>query len=139
MVDTHETDVLRGQPPAFTPEEAAALAAELFGLRGTASPLGSERDQGFMIHGARGPLGVLKISNASEDPAIVDMETAAALHVCAADPSLPVSAPLLAVGADPAAGPIAYRAGASDADGRSAPRSGLHLYARHRLHRPARA
>jgi Ser/Thr protein kinase RdoA (MazF antagonist) len=94
MVDTHETDVLRGQPPAFTPEEAAVLAAELFGLRGTASPLGSERDQGFMIDDAGGPLGVLKISNASEDPAIVDMETAAALHVCAADPSLPVSAPL---------------------------------------------
>ena len=117
MVDTHETDVLRGQPPTFTPEEAAALAAELFGLRGVASPLGSERDQGFMIHGDRGPLGALKISNASEDPAIVDMETAAALHVCAADPSLPVSAPLLAVGADPEAGPIAYRAGASDADG----------------------
>ena len=93
------------------------LAAELFGLRGTASPVGSERDQGFMIHGAGGPLGVLKISNASEDPAIVDMETAAALHVCAADPSLPVSAPLLAVGADPAAGPIAYRAGASDEAG----------------------
>ena len=60
---------------------------------------------------------MLKISNASEDPAIVDMETAAALHVCAADPSLPVSAPLLAVGADPAAGAIAYRAGASDAAG----------------------
>jgi len=103
MVDTHETDVLRGQPPAFTSEAAAALAAELFGLRGIASPLGSERDQGFLIDGADGPLGVLKISNASEDPAIVDMETAAALHVCAADPSLPVSAPLLAVGADPAA------------------------------------
>jgi 4-aminobutyrate aminotransferase-like enzyme/Ser/Thr protein kinase RdoA (MazF antagonist) len=117
MVDTHETDVLRGQPPAFTSEAAAALAAELFGLRGIASPLGSERDQGFLIDGADGPLGVLKISNASEDPAIVDMETAAALHVCAADPSLPVSAPLLAVGADPAAGAIAYRASVSDAAG----------------------
>jgi 4-aminobutyrate aminotransferase-like enzyme/Ser/Thr protein kinase RdoA (MazF antagonist) len=70
-----------------------------------------------MIDGVGGPLGVLKISNASEDPAIVDMETAAALHVCAADPSLPVSAPLPAIGADPAAGAIAYRAGASDAAG----------------------
>ena len=65
MVDTHESDVLRGQPPAFSPEVAAALAAELFGLRGTASPLGSERDQSFLIEGAGGPLGVLKISNAS--------------------------------------------------------------------------
>src|SRR6187399_854974 len=108
MVDTHETDVLRGQPPAFTPEEAAAIAAELFGLRGTASPLGSERDQGFMIHGAGGPAGVLKISNASEDPAIVDMETAAALHVLAADPSLPVAAPLRVLGSDPNSGRDAF-------------------------------
>jgi len=117
MVETHESDVLRGQPPTFTPEEAAGLAAELFGMRGTASPLGSERDQGFLIRGADRPLGALKISNASEDPAIVDMETAAALHVLGADPSLPVAGPLVAVGADPAAGPIAYRARASDAAG----------------------
>ena len=103
----------------FSPGEASALAAELFGLHGTATPLGSERDQGFLIRGPEGPVGVLKISNANEDPAIVDMETAAALHVLAADPSVPVSAPMSATGADPATGPTAYRAQATDAAGAS--------------------
>ncbi|MGZ5345169.1 MAG: aminotransferase class III-fold pyridoxal phosphate-dependent enzyme [Actinomycetota bacterium] len=101
-------DVLRGEPPAFTPEAAAELAARLFGLVGDAAPLGSERDQGFMISSADGPVGVLKISNASESRAVIDMETAAALHVLAVDPTIPVSAPLPVVGADPAAGPGSY-------------------------------
>ena len=101
-------DVLRGEPPAFTPEAAAELAARWFGLVGDATRLGSERDQGFMIRAADGPIGVLKISNASESPAVVDMETAAALHVLAVDPTIPVSAPLPLAGADPADGPGSY-------------------------------
>ena len=117
MVETHDSDVLRGEPPAFDIDEAAVVAADLFDLHGTATPLGSERDQGFLIQGATGPVGVLKISNASEDAAIVDMETAAALHVLAADPTLPVSAPLATRGADVAAGPSAYRGRAHDSAG----------------------
>jgi 4-aminobutyrate aminotransferase-like enzyme/Ser/Thr protein kinase RdoA (MazF antagonist) len=101
-------DVLTGEPPAFTPEAAVDLARTLFGLDGTASPVGSERDQGFMITGDAGPVGVLKISNASEQAAIVDMETAAALHAIAVDPSLPVAAPLTTVGGDPATGAATY-------------------------------
>ena len=101
-------DVLRGEPPAFTREAASALAARWFGLVGVAVPLGSERDQGFMIRSADGPVGVLKISNASESPAVVDMETAAALHVLAVDPTIPVSAPLPVAGADPATGPGSF-------------------------------
>jgi 4-aminobutyrate aminotransferase-like enzyme/Ser/Thr protein kinase RdoA (MazF antagonist) len=103
-------DVLRGEPPAFTPGAGADLAASLFGLEGQATPLGSERDQGFLITGPAGPVGVLKISNASEHRAIVDMETAAALHARSVDPSLPVAAPLPLVGADPGAGPGSYAA-----------------------------
>ncbi len=101
-------DVLRGEPPSFTAEAASELAARWFGLVGAATPLGSERDQGFMIGSADGPVGVLKISNASEDPTILDMETAAALHVLAVDPAIPMSAPLPVVGADPSAGPGSY-------------------------------
>ncbi len=103
-------DVLRGEPPAFDVDAASGLAARVFGIHGTASPLGSERDQGFMIIGADGPAGVLKISNASEDRAVVDMETAAALHVLAADPSIPVAAPVPVLGADPSVGASAYAA-----------------------------
>ena len=110
MADTViDGDVLRGEPPAFDAEAASALAARVFGLDGSASALGSERDQGFMITGPDGPRGVLKISNAGEERATVDMETAAALHVLDADASIPVAAPLPVVGADPSVGPGAFR------------------------------
>jgi len=105
---TVDGDVLRGEPPAFDAAQAAELAERLFGLRGNASPVGSERDQGFVIAGPEGPVGVLKISNASEDRAVVDMETAAALHVLAVDPPLPVAAPMRVLGADPALGRDAF-------------------------------
>jgi Ser/Thr protein kinase RdoA (MazF antagonist) len=101
-------DVLRGEPPSFDAVQAAELAERLFGLRGTASTVGSERDQGFVILGPDGPVGMLKISNASEDRAVVDMEIAAALHVLAVDPSLPVAAPLRVVGEDPTTGREAF-------------------------------
>jgi hypothetical protein len=41
-----ETDnVLEAPPPRFTADEVATIAAELFGLEGTATDLGSERDR----------------------------------------------------------------------------------------------
>jgi 4-aminobutyrate aminotransferase-like enzyme/Ser/Thr protein kinase RdoA (MazF antagonist) len=80
------SSVLDSAPPQFTAEEAAQIAAEVFGVRGTASALGSERDQAFLLEN-----GVLKISNACEDPAVLDLEEAAIAHVAAADPDLPVA------------------------------------------------
>lgn len=101
--------VLEATPPRFSVEQASAIAARLFGVEGSATSLPSERDQGFLIDdGAAG--GVLKISNAGELSEVVDMETAAALHVGRADPGLPVAAPRPVAGADPSAGPPAHRA-----------------------------
>jgi 4-aminobutyrate aminotransferase-like enzyme len=80
------TAVLESTPPRFTAEEAARIAAELFGVQGTASELGSERDQAFLLDD-----GVLKISNGSEDDAVLDFEEAAIAHVTAVDPDLPVA------------------------------------------------
>jgi|SRR5579884_733802 len=86
-------DVLESPPPRFSTDEAAEIAAEAFGIRGTASDLGSERDQTFLIDdGAAG--AVLKISNTGEDPAVLDLETEAVLHVRRVDPELPVAQPL---------------------------------------------
>jgi len=82
--------VLEAPPPRFTAEEIAAIAAELFGLRGQASDLGSERDQTFLIDdGAAG--GVLKISNLGEDAAVLDLEAQAIEHISRVDPDLPVA------------------------------------------------
>jgi 4-aminobutyrate aminotransferase-like enzyme/Ser/Thr protein kinase RdoA (MazF antagonist) len=82
--------VLEAPPPRFTAEEIAEIAAELFGLHGQASDLGSERDQTFLIDdGAAG--GVLKISNLAEDPAVLELECEALLHIGRVDPELPVA------------------------------------------------
>src|SRR5947208_6323950 len=80
------TSVLDSAPPQFSPEEAARIAAEVFGVPGPASVLGSERDQAFLLED-----GVLKISNRSEDEAALDLEEAAIAHVAAVDPELPVA------------------------------------------------
>lgn len=94
-----DSSVLTAQPPAFSAEDAAALAAERFGLVGAATALGSERDQTFLIEGGA-DAGVLKISNAGEDGNVLDLETAAILHVLAVDPALPVARPRQVSGAD---------------------------------------
>ena len=69
--------------PAFAAEEAAALAAALFGVEGHAHALPSERDQNFRIDAASGERYVLKIANAREDAAMLDAENAAMEHVAA--------------------------------------------------------
>jgi 4-aminobutyrate aminotransferase-like enzyme/Ser/Thr protein kinase RdoA (MazF antagonist) len=86
MVATDSLNVLETSPPRFTPEEVAAIAAELFGLQGEARDLGSERDQTFMVGD-----GVLKISNTGEDPAILALEEKALEHIEHVDPELPIA------------------------------------------------
>jgi 4-aminobutyrate aminotransferase-like enzyme/Ser/Thr protein kinase RdoA (MazF antagonist) len=103
---TESLSVLAATPPRFSPEEAAAIAAEHFGVVGTAAPLGSERDQTFAVDDA-----VLKISNLGEEAEVLDLETAAILHVLQVDSSLPVARPRAVLGG------TAYRATVEGADG----------------------
>jgi 4-aminobutyrate aminotransferase-like enzyme/Ser/Thr protein kinase RdoA (MazF antagonist) len=85
--------VLETRPPHFSAGEAASIAAEMFGVEGTAVDLGSERDQTFLIDDG-GDGAVLKISNAGEDPAVLDLEHEAVAHIARVDPDLPVARPL---------------------------------------------
>ena len=84
------SSVLDSAPPRFTADEVAQIAADLFGFRGCASDLGSERDQAFLLENGE-VAGVLKISNSGEDEATLDFEEAAIAHVAAVDPGLPVA------------------------------------------------
>src|SRR5437764_4917761 len=89
-------NVLEPSRPRFQPDQASAIALELFGVSGHADELRSERDQVFLIDdGGRG--AVLKISNCAEDPAILDLQNAAVLHIAAVDPDLPIARPRVAV------------------------------------------
>jgi len=90
IVESAGMSVLETRPPRFSAEEAADIAAEVFGVEGPAVDLGSERDQTFLV----GEDTVLKISNAGEDPKVLDLEHAAISHVLRVDPALPVVRPL---------------------------------------------
>jgi 4-aminobutyrate aminotransferase-like enzyme/Ser/Thr protein kinase RdoA (MazF antagonist) len=84
------SSVLDSSPPRFTAGEAAEIAAELFGVHGSASELGSERDQAFLLEDG-GAGRVLKVSNSGEDTANLDFEEAVIAHVAAVDPDLPIA------------------------------------------------
>jgi 4-aminobutyrate aminotransferase-like enzyme/Ser/Thr protein kinase RdoA (MazF antagonist) len=104
------SSVLEATPPRFTASEVAHIAAELFGIEGTAVDLGSERDQTFLV----GDSGVLKISNLGEKPETLDLEAEAILHVARVDPELPVARPRVVSDGD---GPAAYRTTIDGPDG----------------------
>jgi 4-aminobutyrate aminotransferase-like enzyme/Ser/Thr protein kinase RdoA (MazF antagonist) len=75
--------------PEVSPEQARALAAELFGLRGTSRSLGSQQDANFMITSGTQRF-VLKISNPAFHADELGAQTLAMEHLRAADPQLRV-------------------------------------------------
>ncbi|TPV93715.1 MAG: aminotransferase class III-fold pyridoxal phosphate-dependent enzyme [Myxococcales bacterium FL481] len=77
--------------PAFDPVAAQALARELFAIDGPAKPLPSERDQNFHIDAGERGRFVLKIANASESPAFLELQNAMLAHLATA--SLPITTP----------------------------------------------
>jgi 4-aminobutyrate aminotransferase-like enzyme/Ser/Thr protein kinase RdoA (MazF antagonist) len=82
--------VLEAQAPAFSTREAEAIARRYFDIESSAHPLGSERDQNFQLRAKDGSEWVLKIANPAEDPALLDMQTQALLHIAQVDPSLAI-------------------------------------------------
>ncbi|MDX6468072.1 MAG: hypothetical protein QOI27_3112 [Gaiellaceae bacterium] len=107
------SSVLESRPPRFSEAEVARIAAELFGLDGAVTNLGSERDQTFLVEGDTDS-GVVKLSNLGEDPATLDLETEAILHVARVDPDLPVARPRVV---STNAGAAAYRTIVDGPDG----------------------
>jgi 4-aminobutyrate aminotransferase-like enzyme/Ser/Thr protein kinase RdoA (MazF antagonist) len=116
--------VLTGANPKLAAPAAVAAAAELFGVAAEeAVDLGSERDRTFALQDADGTrVAILKVSNAHEDPEVLDMEAAAALHVTAVDPALVVALPWRAAAsgrsgpAQPGDDPASLRAAWSDGE-----------------------
>src|SRR5687767_2683716 len=71
------------QAPSVTPADASAIALEHFGVEASASPLPSERDQNFLLETPAAGRFVLKVSNASDDRALLEAQIAAMAHVSA--------------------------------------------------------
>jgi 4-aminobutyrate aminotransferase-like enzyme/Ser/Thr protein kinase RdoA (MazF antagonist) len=89
-LDARAPGAFEAKPPGLPPEAAERIAAERFGIAASARPLGSERDQNLHLRARDGREYVLELANPAEDPAVVDLETRALLHVAACDPGLPV-------------------------------------------------
>ncbi|HYY08201.1 MAG TPA: homoserine kinase, partial [Actinomycetota bacterium] len=70
LQDPTAPDTLEAPTPTFGVDGAERIAASVFGIRGRASALVSERDQNFRIAVEDGLGWVLKISNAAEDPGV---------------------------------------------------------------------
>ncbi|MEO8448186.1 MAG: aminotransferase class III-fold pyridoxal phosphate-dependent enzyme [Gemmatimonadota bacterium] len=87
MTNAPRTDVQLVYPrPPIDPAEAARLAAEHFGLEGTATELPSERDRNFLIETAGGQRAVFKIANGTEDRSVLELQHAAMERIAAAAP-----------------------------------------------------
>jgi Ser/Thr protein kinase RdoA (MazF antagonist) len=67
--------------PSFTGATALELAQAQYGLIGTICALPSERDQNFLISGARGGRFVLKIANLHDPPELLDFQNQAMRRV----------------------------------------------------------
>jgi 4-aminobutyrate aminotransferase-like enzyme/Ser/Thr protein kinase RdoA (MazF antagonist) len=112
--------VLAAARPAFDAEGVVEIARQTFGVdAASARDLGSERDQTFFLSSAGGsPLAIMKVSNAAEDPAILDMEALGVLHAARVDPSLPLALPWTVPGAErDSLDPADRRSGFESADG----------------------
>jgi 4-aminobutyrate aminotransferase-like enzyme/Ser/Thr protein kinase RdoA (MazF antagonist) len=93
-------DSVFDQPkPALTPFELTGLLARDYGVAAELTPLVSERDQNWRVDGDD-LRAVLKISNAAEDRAFLDLQNTALQHLACSDPDLGVPRLLPAVQRD---------------------------------------
>jgi Ser/Thr protein kinase RdoA (MazF antagonist) len=80
---------LRFAPPELDEETVADFVERHWGLRGALRRLAGERDQNFRLRLDDGRQFVIKIASPLEDPALVDYQVRALLHVARRDRGLP--------------------------------------------------
>ncbi|WP_213763620.1 phosphotransferase [Caballeronia sp. dw_19] len=70
-------------------DEARAIALEHYGIDALASRLTGEQDENFRLETAGATRYVLKVASPAEAPSVIDLATAALLHVAASDNEFP--------------------------------------------------
>lgn len=82
-------------PPAVTPGQAERIAAEAFGTRCSAQPLGSHQDRNFVLHTSEGKF-ILKIANPGTTVAELEAQSKAAALIAERMPRIrvPLSRPI---------------------------------------------
>ncbi len=81
------TKSIETQRPAIGQQEVLAFADEKFGITGELKELVSDRDQNFSITSDTATY-VFKIANSDEDPAFLDLQNRALLHLAQTAPDL---------------------------------------------------
>ena len=81
--------VLERPPIDISPAEAAAIAADLYGVEGEATPLVGERDRNFLLVSDQGRFS-LKIANPAQNSESFDLQQTALEYLAGVDPDLPV-------------------------------------------------
>ncbi|MBD0415243.1 phosphotransferase [Oryzicola mucosus] len=81
--------------------DAKAAVADAYGLDGAVKRLSSERDETFLFTRADGVDFILKIANAAEDPAALQFQDGALLHLEAVAPAVPVPRLVPTLSAEP--------------------------------------
>lgn len=84
------TDPLLAPRPEVTPELAAALLSDVYGIHGELTELHGERDLNFRVDATDGRRYVLKVHHPEDSGEVVEMRTLALAHVRRVDPGLPV-------------------------------------------------
>ncbi|HWO69208.1 MAG TPA: phosphotransferase [Actinomycetota bacterium] len=80
--------------PRVEPGEARGVLARLWGIEAELEPLPSERDRNFLVRVGGEPRFVLKISNAREDPLVLDLQHRAAERLLAGGVPVPRVVPI---------------------------------------------
>ena len=70
--------------------DAEAAVARVYGAGGTVKRLSSERDETFLFTRTDGTDFIFKIANPAEDPAALDFQDGALLHLASVAPAVPV-------------------------------------------------
>ena len=89
--------------PRFAAEDAVRIAQARYGIDCVATELASERDQNFRLDALNGARYVLKIANTTEDPAVLDLQNRALMHLEAAAPEVALPRLVVTAGGEHAA------------------------------------
>ncbi|SAK48226.1 aminoglycoside phosphotransferase [Caballeronia pedi] len=90
VIDVSSEGGLAAAYVSMDPDEAIALAADVYGVRGTATKFATEKDDTFRISADDGRRFVLKVANPSEDEAEIDFQVGMMVHIEERDPEVPV-------------------------------------------------
>jgi Ser/Thr protein kinase RdoA (MazF antagonist) len=89
--DAHSLAAVLSAPSHISStEEIEAFIGAEYGVTGSLAKLGSERDENYRLTLADGSQRLFKLTHVMEDPALIDFQTRALVHIAAVAPELPV-------------------------------------------------